>query len=58
MPPAATADDLLQVRVIELLRAKPAALIISYRTRDFVEIEKNGCLIGQLLYTNVRAYCF
>jgi len=34
-----------------MLRAKPVALIISYHTRGFVEVEKNGCPIGQPLYT-------
>jgi len=33
--------------VLESLRAKPAALITNYHTRDFVEEEKNGCPIRQ-----------
>jgi len=37
-----------------LLRARAAALVTSYHTRDSVEEEKNGWPIGQPLYTKVR----
>jgi len=38
-----------------VLGAKPAALITSYHTGDFVEEDKNGCPIGQL-YIQMKHY--